>query len=148
MTEHDGASAPDLERFVTAQDHGHTYERAVQELRLGRKQAHWMWFVFPQVDGLGSSPMSQRYAIASLAEARAYLAHPVLGPRLVAAARRLTDLEGRDPVPVLGAVDSLKLRSSMTLFERAASDEAVFTEVLEQYFRGERDRATLDRLRD
>jgi uncharacterized protein (DUF1810 family) len=136
----------DLQRFVTAQDHGETYDRALSELRRGRKQSHWMWYVLPQVAGLGSSPMAQRYAISSLAEARAYVAHPVLGPRLLACVAALTALPSRDPVQVVGAVDSLKLRSSMTLFEAAVPDEPGFGAVLEQYFGGRRDQATLDRL--
>ena len=136
----------DLERFVRAQEHGGTYERALSELHRGRKQTHWMWFVFPQVAGLGSSPMAQRYAITSLREAQAFVAHPVLGPRLVASATALVELTSDDPVRVVGAVDSLKLRSSMTLFERAAPDQPVFRAVLEQYFGGEPDPATLSRL--
>ncbi|HEV7654458.1 MAG TPA: DUF1810 domain-containing protein [Mycobacteriales bacterium] len=134
----------DLERFVTAQDS--TYEAALAELRAGHKRGHWMWFVFPQIAGLGFSSMAQRYAVADLAEARAYLAHPVLGPRLVAAARALTELDATDPVAVLGSVDALKLRSSMTLFAHATEDEPVFTEVLHRYYGGTEDDATLSRL--
>jgi uncharacterized protein (DUF1810 family) len=136
----------DLQRFVTAQARGDIYDRALDELRRGRKQSHWMWYVFPQVAGLGTSTMAQRYAISSLAEAEAYVAHPLLGARLVECARMLIDLGSQDPVQVVGAVDSLKLRSSMTLFERAAPSEPVFAEVLEKYFGGRRDQATLDRL--
>ena len=135
----------DLERFVRAQDGG-VYDQALRELRAGDKRSHWMWFVFPQVAGLGRSPMAQRYAISGLAEAHAYLAHPVLGPRLVEASQALLELSGRDPVRVLGSTDALKLRSSMTLFETAAPDERVFGEVLERYFGGERDEATTTRL--
>jgi uncharacterized protein (DUF1810 family) len=135
----------DLERFVRAQDGG-VYEQALRELRNGEKRSHWMWFVFPQVAGLGRSPMAQRYAISGLAEAHAYLAHPVLGPRLVEASQALLELSGRDPVRVLGSTDAMKLRSSMTLFEAAAPDERVFGEVLERYFGGERDDATATRL--
>ena len=135
----------DLERFVRAQDGG-VYEQALRELRAGDKRSHWMWFVFPQVGGLGRSPMAQRYAISGLPEAHAYLAHPVLGPRLVEASQALLELSGRDPVRVLGSTDALKLRSSMTLFETAAPDERVFGEVLERYFGGERDEATATRL--
>lgn len=134
----------DLERFVRAQDG--VYDQALQELRAGAKRGHWMWFVFPQVAGLGHSPTAQRYAIAGLDEARAYLAHPVLGPRLVEAAQALLALSARDPVRVLGPVDALKLRSSMTLFEAAAPDERVFGEVLERFYDGERDEATTARL--
>jgi uncharacterized protein (DUF1810 family) len=135
----------DLERFVRAQDGG-VYEQALRELRAGDKRSHWMWFVFPQVGGLGRSPMAQRYAISGLPEAHAYLAHPVLGPRLVEASQALLELSGRDPVRVLGSTDALKLRSSMTLFETAAPDERVFGEVLERYFGGERDEATATQL--
>ncbi len=135
----------DLERFVRAQDGG-VYEQALRELRHGAKRGHWMWFVFPQVAGLGSSPTAQRYAVSGLDEAHAYLAHPVLGPRLVACAQALLELGERDPVRVLGPVDALKLRSSMTLFEAAAPDERVFGEVLERYHDGERDAATTSRL--
>jgi uncharacterized protein (DUF1810 family) len=135
----------DLERFVRAQDGG-VYEQALRELREGGKRSHWMWFVFPQVAGLGHSPTAQRYAVSGLAEAHAYLAHPVLGPRLVEASQALLELSGRDPVRVLGSTDAMKLRSSMTLFEAAAPDERVFGEVLERYFGGERDEATTTRL--
>jgi uncharacterized protein (DUF1810 family) len=134
----------DLERFVRAQDG--VYDQALAELRAGAKRGHWMWFVFPQLAGLGHSPMAQRYAVSGLEEARAYLAHPVLGPRLVECARALLGLPGRDPVRVLGSVDALKLRSSMTLFEAAAPDERVFAEVLERFYDGERDEATTTRL--
>jgi uncharacterized protein (DUF1810 family) len=135
----------DLERFVRAQGGG-VYEQALRELRDGAKRSHWMWFVFPQVAGLGHSPTAQRYAVSGLAEAHAYLAHPVLGPRLVEASQALLELSGRDPVRVLGSTDAMKLRSSMTLFEAAAPDERVFGEVLERYFGGERDEATTTRL--
>jgi uncharacterized protein (DUF1810 family) len=135
----------DLERFVTAQDSGGTYAAALGELRGGRKRGHWMWFVFPQIAGLGVSSTARHYAISGLDEARAYLADPVLGPRLVEAARALTGLDGSDPVAVLGPVDAQKLRSSMTLFGRA-SDEPVFADVLRQYYGGAEDDATLSRL--
>ncbi len=136
----------DLQRFVDAQDRGGTYDRALQELRDGRKTSHWMWFVVPQIAGLGSSPMAQRYAISSLDEARAYLAHPVLGDRLRESARALTGLDTSDPGEVLGGIDALKLRSSMTLFARAAPDEPLFAQVLDQYFGGAADDATDARL--
>ena len=136
---------PPLERFVKAQDRGDTYQRAVAELRAGRKTSHWMWFVFPQIAGLGRSPMAQEFAIASLAEAKAYLAHPVLGPRLVECAEILTTLTGRTAEDVFGSIDAMKLRSSMTLFARAAPDAAVFTQVVGQYFEGRFDELT-DRL--
>ncbi len=136
----------DLQRFVDAQDRGGTYDRALQELRDGRKTSHWMWFVFPQIAGLGHSPMAQRYAISSLDEARAYLAHPVLGDRLRESARALTGLDTSDPGEVLGGIDALKLRSSMTLFARAAPDEPLFAQVLDQLFGGAADDATDARL--
>jgi uncharacterized protein (DUF1810 family) len=136
----------DLQRFVDAQDRGGTYDRALQELRDGRKTSHWMWFVFPQIAGLGHSPMAQRYAISSLDEARAYLAHPVLGDRLRESARALTGLDTSDPGEILGGIDALKLRSSMTLFARAAPDEPLFAQVLDQYFGGAADDATDARL--
>ena len=135
----------DLERFVRAQDDGGTYEAALAELRAGRKRGHWMWFVFPQVAGLGSSSVARHFAIRGLDEAGAYLAHPVLGPRLVEAAGVLAGLPGDDPVAVLGPVDALKLRSSMTLFARAGG-EPVFAEVLGKYYAGAEDEATLSRL--
>ena len=135
-----------LERFVSAQ--AATYDRALAELRAGRKSSHWMWFVFPQIGGLGSSPTAQRYAIRDLAEARAYLGHPVLGPRLVECARALLAVEGRSAEQILGYPDDLKLRSSMTLFAEAADEEtaAVFREVLERYYDGRADPATLEKL--
>ncbi len=136
----------DLQRFVDAQDDGGTYHAALVELRAGRKRSHWMWFVFPQLAGLGASPMAQRYAISGLDEARAYLAHPVLGPRLLECAWALTALGGTDAVAVFGSTDAMKLRSSMTLFAAAAPDEPAFTAVLDQYFAGAHDPATTSRL--
>ena len=136
----------DLDRFVAPQDAGGTYDGALAELRAGRKTGHWMWFVFPQVAGLGHSPPARHFALSGGAEARAYLAHPVLGPRLVAAARALADLPGSDPAAVLGPVDALKLRSSMTLFARADPAEPVFAAVLDRYYGGAEDEATLSRL--
>ena len=134
----------DLRRFVDAQSH--TYDQALAELRAGRKRTHWMWFVFPQVAGLGRSGMAQRFALSGLEEARAYLAHPVLGRRLVECARVLTALDTEDPVAVLGSVDAQKLHSSMTLFAHAAPDEPVFRAVLDHYFDGVEDEATTSRL--
>jgi uncharacterized protein (DUF1810 family) len=135
-----------LDRFVSAQDAGGTYQQAVAELGAGRKVSHWMWFIFPQIAGLGFSATSRRYAVASLAEATAYLAHPVLGPRLVECARIVAGTEGRTAAEIFGEVDALKLRSSMTLFMAAAPEEPVFLEVLERYFGGQPDEATLERL--
>jgi uncharacterized protein (DUF1810 family) len=137
----------DLERFVAAQDAGGTHEAALRELRAGRKTSHWMWFVFPQIAGLGRSPMAREYAISSLGEARAYLAHAVLGPRLVEASRAVAAHAGRSAEEMLGGIDAIKLRSSMTLFELAAGeDEPVFREVLDRFFGGEADAATLERV--
>ena len=131
----------DLKRFVRAQDP--VYRDIQGELTRGRKQSHWMWFVFPQVAGLGFSAMSQRYAIASRAEAKAYLAHPILGPRLIECTRLVLAVEGRTINAILGAPDDAKFRSSMTLFD-AVSDQPVFDEALARYFSGERDGATLE----
>ena len=137
--------AYDLGRFVAAQDAHRTYDGAAAELRRGRKTSHWMWFVFPQIAGLGFSPTAQRYAISSLDEARAYLAHPVLGPRLIECAGIVAATEGCSAEQIFGEIDAMKLRSSMTLFLRAAPGEPRFSEVLSQYFDGEPDSAT-DRL--
>jgi uncharacterized protein (DUF1810 family) len=125
-----------LERFVAAQDQGGTYATALSELRAGRKVSHWMWFVFPQIAGLGRSPMAQAYAIADLAEARAYLAHPVLGPRLVECAQIVASHQGSTAEQIFGGIDAMKLRSSMTLFARADPDQPVFATVLDTYFDG------------
>ncbi len=135
-----------LERFATAQDAGETYASAVAELRLGRKIGHWMWFVFPQIAGLGMSSMSRRYAIASLDDARRYLAHPILGERLEECARILTELDGMTAHDIFGSIDAMKLRSSMTLFARAAPGDTLFSEVLDRYFGGVADEATDARL--
>ena len=126
----------DLRRFELAQAEHGTYARAITELRAGRKQSHWMWFIFPQLAGLGRSPTAKAYAISALDEARAYLSHPVLGPRLVECALVLTQLSGVSAEEILGSVDAQKLRSSMTLFAIAAPDEPVFQAVLDQYFGG------------
>ena len=149
----DGKAGPDaagdpyhLDRFVIAQDSGGTYQRALAELRAGRKTSHWMWFIFPQVAGLGFSAMAQRYAISGLDEARAYLGHPVLGPRLRACAGAIAAVDDSTADRILGPVDAMKLRSCMTLFAAAAPEEKVFGEVLARYFDGEPDEATLARL--
>ena len=126
----------DLERFVRAQESGGTYQHAVAELRIGRKTSHWMWFVFPQIAGLGRSAMALAYAINDLAEAQAYLAHPVLGPRLVECAELVASHRGVSAEQIFGGIDAIKLRSSMTLFAHAAPDQEVFGQVIEQYFEG------------
>jgi uncharacterized protein (DUF1810 family) len=125
-----------LARFVSAQ--AQTYEHALAELRDGRKRSHWMWFVFPQVAGLGHSSLAQHYGISSLAEARAYLAHPVLGPRLREVSSVVAALPA-GPEAIFGSIDAMKLRSSMTLFRRAAPDEALFQAVLDRHFAGQPD---------
>jgi len=124
-----------LSRFEVAQDAGGAYDAAVSELRAGRKSSHWMWFVFPQIVGLGQSSMSTLYAISCLAEADAYLAHPVLGPRLLECTRIVAATRGRSAEEIFGSVDAIKLRSSMTLFARVSADD-VFREVLERFFDG------------
>lgn len=131
----------DLRRFVDAQ--GGVYESVCEELRAGRKRSHWMWFVFPQLRGLGRSPTAVRFSISSIDEARAYLAHDVLGPRLRECARLVTAIDGRTAEEIFGWPDDMKLRSSMTLFARAAADNGDFVAVLEKFYGGEGDPATL-----
>ena len=133
--------AADLQRFVAAQDG--VYAQALAELRRGRKETHWMWFVFPQLAGLGFSPTAQHYAIGSIEEARAYLAHPLLGPRLRECAGAALAHRDRTAEAMFGKVDALKFRSSLTLFEAAADDPAPFADALEAFYGGERDPATL-----
>lgn len=135
-----------LQRFVDAQNEGNTYERALAELRAGRKRSHWIWFVFPQIAGLGRSPTAVAYAISSLSEASAYLAHPVLGPRLLQCTRALTQIAAASAGEILGDIDAMKLRSSMTLFAHAAPHEPLFQQVLDRYFDGVADAATEQRL--
>lgn len=130
----------DLDRFMTAQET--SYDAALAEIRRGCKRGHWMWFVFPQLAGLGRSPTARHYAIASLAEARAYLAHPVLGARLQACVEALQDLEHGSAEAVFGDIDAMKLRSSLTLFEQAGG-ERLFAAAIERWFDGRRDEATL-----
>ena len=134
----------DLDRFVEAQ--AHIYEGVLAELRRGHKTGHWIWYIFPQIAGLGHSAMSQHYAISSLGEARAYLAHPVLGARLRECAGFVLAVMGRTAEEIFGATDAMKLRSSMSLFHRAAPDEPVFAAVLERYYGGVADEATDARL--
>jgi uncharacterized protein (DUF1810 family) len=133
-----------LERFVDAQTP--VYERVSRELRGGRKESHWMWFIFPQIAGLGQSAMSIRFAIASLDEAKAYLADPILGPRLRECARLALDVEGRTARDIFGSIDEMKFRSSITLFAQAAPEEGVFQRCIDKYFVGQPDPATLARL--
>ncbi len=133
-----------LERFVQAQDA--VIEDVRRELRAGRKRTHWMWFVFPQLRGLSSSPTAQYYALASLAEAQAYVAHPLLGSRLIECSELVRAIQGRSAREVFGSPDDLKLRSSMTIFAAACPETPVFAEVLRQYFGGEPDPLTIDLL--
>jgi uncharacterized protein (DUF1810 family) len=136
------AADPDLQRFLDAQDAGGVYDRALAELVAGRKASHWIWFVFPQIAGLGQSEMSRRYAIASLDEARGYLAHPVLGARLRECARTLLRHRDRSAEEILGGIDAIKLRSSMTLFALADPGEDLFLRILDTFYEGEPDSAT------
>jgi uncharacterized protein (DUF1810 family) len=131
----------DLGRFVQAQEGD--YERALSEIHSGRKRSHWMWYIFPQLDGLGFSATSRRYAIKSLAEAEAYLRHPVLGARLVKCAEAALAVEGRTAFDIFGSPDDLKLRSSATLFARVSPAGSVFERLLDKYFGGERDEKTI-----
>jgi uncharacterized protein (DUF1810 family) len=134
----------DLERFTSAQES--TYGRALAELRSGRKRTHWMWYIFPQIEGLGQSTTSRHYAIKTMEEARRYLAHPVLGARLLECARAIDAMAGLSAAELLGHPDDLKLKSSMTLFACAAGPGSVFARVLGRYFNGERDARTLQLL--
>lgn len=141
-----------LQRFVDAQDAPSwrgsmsIYEVACEELRNGLKEEHWMWFIFPQIAGLGRSAMAQRYAISSLKEAAAYLEHPVLGPRLRECTRLMLEVQGRAAGEILGFIDEMKFRSSMTLFANATTDNQIFLDALQKYFHGQQDEATLARI--
>lgn len=134
--------AADLSRFLKAQEQD--YEQALREIRSGRKRSHWMWYIFPQIQGLGFSPTAQYYAIRDLQEARDYLAHPVLGTRLKEISSALLDLDGLSASEIFGYPDDLKLRSSMTLFRMADLNEPVFLEVLEKYYDGKPDARTVE----
>ncbi|MFZ0228156.1 MAG: DUF1810 domain-containing protein [Mycobacterium sp.] len=134
----------DLQRFVDAQ--ARVYPDVLEELRAGRKRSHWIWFIFPQVDGLGSSPTAARYAISSIDEARAYLRHDVLGPRLHECTRLVNAVQGRSIGEIFGSPDDMKVRSSMTLFARATPDNEDFVELLARYYGGEEDPLTRERL--
>ncbi|WP_315743393.1 MULTISPECIES: DUF1810 domain-containing protein [unclassified Bradyrhizobium] len=136
-------SAFDLDRFVAAQDP--LYSHVVAELAAGRKQSHWMWFIFSQVAGLGFSAMAQRYAIRSRAEAEAYLAHPILGSRLLECTRLVLEVSGKTIHAILGSPDDIKFRSSMTLFD-AVANQPIFAQAIDKYYGGEKDQATLDLL--
>jgi uncharacterized protein (DUF1810 family) len=134
----------DLKRFVDAQEP--VYRSVIEELRAGRKRSHWMWFVFPQLLGLGGSPMAVRYGISSLDEAHAYLRHELLGPRLRECTRLVNQVQGRSIGEIFGSPDDLKLRSSMTLFARASDDNEDFVALLDKYYAGEQDALTVTRL--
>lgn len=138
----------DLQRFVDAQDRDGSYDAAVAELRRGRKRSHWMWWVFPQMRGLGYTTTSDRYGIASREEALAYLDHAVLGPRLRRCSQLLLSLDGNSPELVMGDTDAKKLKSSMTLFAAVAEDPEVFKAVLRKYYHAGTDRRTVEMLRD
>lgn len=133
-----------LQRFVDAQQG--SFDRACEELRSGEKRSHWMWYIFPQIAGLGHSEMAQRYAISSLEEARAFLEHPVLGPRLCECSRLAAAVNGRSIGQIFGYPDDMKFHSSMTLFAQAATDKRIFEECLRKYFGGKPDEATLRQL--
>lgn len=143
----------DLERFVTAQNYqssfspNSTYQTALEEIRRGCKQSHWMWFIYPQIQGLGHSPTARYYALDDLAEARAYLAHPVLRARLLEMCHAALSTPSNDAVMVFGSPDNYKLCSSMTLFEQAEPSNPIFAQVLDKFFHGRRDGLTLDILR-
>ena len=134
----------DLDRFVQAQEGDHA--RALAEVRAGRKRSHWMWYIFPQLDGLGSSATARRYAIKNLAEARAYLGHPVLGPRLVECAEAALGVEGRSAFEIFGSPDDMKLRSCATLFACVSPAGSVFHRLLDRYYQGKSDDKTLQLL--
>ena len=136
----------DLARFVTAQASGGSFDRALSELRQGHKVSHWMWFVFPQLAGLGRSSMAQRYAISGLEEAQAYLAHDILGPRLIQCSTTVAASPARSAEEIFGSIDAVKLRSSMTLFSAAGTDPQVFDHVIVRYFQGAPDPVTLELL--
>jgi uncharacterized protein (DUF1810 family) len=137
-------SVADLDRFVEAQ--AGTYTQALAEIRAGRKRSHWMWYVFPQLAGLGNSPMSVRYAIANRDEAAAFLAHPVLGPRLLQCAEAVLQIDGCSAFEVFGSPDDLKLRSCATLFAAVSPNASVFHRIIDKYFDGQRDPRTLELL--
>jgi uncharacterized protein (DUF1810 family) len=144
MTEEDSGDPFDLQRFVDAQER--VFETACAELKAGRKESHWMWFIFPQIEGLGRSPTAQKFAISGRAEAEAYLRHPVLGRRLRRCAELVNAIEGRSIHQIFGAPDDMKFHSSMSLFGAVADDRQVFLAALRKYFGGGMDPKTLERL--
>ena len=136
-----------LKRFITAQDNYDTYKKVVKELSNGRKESHWMWYIFPQIKGLGMSSISQMYGIASIDEAEAYIQYPELGPRLIECCEILLQFQDKTSVDIFGDIDALKLKSSMTLFAEA-SNNPIFKQVLDNYYNGEKDELTLKILDD
>ena len=140
----DAGDRHDLNRFVQAQEHD--YERALSEVKNGRKRSHWMWYIFPQFDGLGFSAMSKRYAIKSIAEAKAYLSHPILGPRLIECAEAALRVEGRTAHEIFGSPDDMKLKSCATLFAYVSPEGSVFEQLIDKFFNSDRDQKTLDLL--
>jgi uncharacterized protein (DUF1810 family) len=140
----DNVDRYNLERFVEAQ--APIFQQVVSELRAGRKMSHWMWFIFPQIRGLGRSPSAVEYAISGLDEARAYLAHPVLGPRLKECTQLILQVENRSASQIFGSPDDMKFRSCMTLFAQVSPEDDIFVRVLQRYFRQVPDQMTLDRL--
>lgn len=144
IREHDTADPYNLQRFVDAQNR--VFEEVRSELRQGQKETHWMWFVFPQIRGLGYSPMAERFAIDSLDEAKAYLRHPILGPRLEECTQLVNAVEGRSIEEIFGSPDDLKFRSCMTLFAQAAPENTLFQDALQKYFDGKSDDLTLRQL--
>jgi uncharacterized protein (DUF1810 family) len=134
----------DLNRFVEAQEA--SYSIALAELRAGQKRSHWMWYIFPQISGLGTSPMSVKYAIRDAGEARAYLSHPMLGSRLVECAEAVLAIENRSAAEIMGSPDDLKLRSSATLFAQVSTPDSIFQRILDKYYSSEADAMTLERL--
>ena len=139
-----GADTYNLDRFVVAQ--ASVYDEVLTELRNGRKTSHWMWFIFPQIKGLGQSSIAQEFAISSRNEAEAYLKHPVLGPRLRECTQLVNQVKGRSIEQILGGIDAMKFRSSMTLFGHATADNQIFLDALRKYYSGEFDQLTLQRL--
>ncbi len=135
-----------LQRFVQMQDYD--YEQALGEIRRGHKQSHWIWYIFPQIEGLGRSSIAQEYSISCLEEAKAYMEHPVLREHLLEISQALLELPSSDPFSVMGPIDDMKLKSSMTLFEAAAPEEPVFGRVLDKFYGGARDQRTLAILRE
>ncbi len=142
MATHSGDDPYDLERFVAAQ--AGDFDRALAEIKGGRKRSHWIWYVFPQIDGLGFSSMSRRYAIKSIDEARAYLAHPILGPRLVEICESTLAVDGKSARDIFGSPDDMKVKSCSTLFASVSPPNSVFERLLEKYFHRERDGKTLE----